>query len=244
MTQTQETLEQAIAAIRDGDKTLGKTLLADVLKVDRNNVQAWIWLTQTDITYEEKIKSLQNALKIEPDNETAKAGLKHLQGQAAIDFDSGDGIADAPPVKEKLSSESKPAKKRWSNWVALSIFAGIGVMVCVCSVLFAPLSNIESATPTPGPTGPTPLQSRNIVAANQCEDVIREMLKSPSSAVFIDDTQQVFSVNGKPKNYHIVRGQVDAQNSFGAMLRSTYYCELHYLPEDPWRWFLDDARVE
>jgi hypothetical protein len=47
-----------------------------------------------------------------------------------------------------------------------------------------------------------------------------------------------------PKNHHIVSGQVDAQNAFGAMLRSDYYCELHYVPEEPDRWILDHIEIE
>ena len=53
--------QQAIAAIKAGDKQKGRELLAEVLKNDRNSERAWLWLTQTDITHEQKIKSLEES---------------------------------------------------------------------------------------------------------------------------------------------------------------------------------------
>lgn len=73
-------LRQAIEAIKAGDPATGHKLLADVLAINRANEQAWLWLTQTDITRTRKIKSLQRVLEINPDNKMAKAGLAKLQG--------------------------------------------------------------------------------------------------------------------------------------------------------------------
>ncbi len=77
---TDDLLRQAIEAIKSGDKQRGREFIAEILKTDRGNEQAWLWLTQTDISHEQKIKSLQQVLRINPDNETAKEGLAKLQG--------------------------------------------------------------------------------------------------------------------------------------------------------------------
>ena len=74
-------LQQAIKAITSGDKQRGQQLLTDLLKTDPNHEQAWLWLTQTDISGQEKIKSLQHVLRINPKNEIARAGLRQLQAQ-------------------------------------------------------------------------------------------------------------------------------------------------------------------
>lgn len=75
-------LQRAIAAIKAGDPQFGRELIAETLKSDRNNEQAWLWLTQTDISHEQKIKSLQNVLSINPGNQVAKDGLARLQAAA------------------------------------------------------------------------------------------------------------------------------------------------------------------
>ena len=53
----------------------------------------------------------------------------------------------------------------------------------------------------------------------QCEDKVREVLKSPSTAKFPSMTEWGFK---KEKNIVTVQGYVDAQNSFGAELRSQF----------------------
>ncbi len=79
-----ETLQQAIDAIKGGDKQRGRELLAEVLEADRTNEQAWLWLTQTNISHEEKMKSLNQVLRINPNNQAAKDGLAKLQGKGLL----------------------------------------------------------------------------------------------------------------------------------------------------------------
>jgi retron-type reverse transcriptase len=74
-------LPQAIKAITTGDKQRGRTLLLEILKTNQDHEQAWLWLTQTDISGQEKIKSLQHVLRLNPKNEIARAGLRQLQAQ-------------------------------------------------------------------------------------------------------------------------------------------------------------------
>lgn len=53
----------------------------------------------------------------------------------------------------------------------------------------------------------------------QCEEKVKEVLKSPSTAKFPSILEWGF---GKEKNIVTVQGYVDAQNSFGAEIRSTF----------------------
>jgi hypothetical protein len=78
---TDQKLTEAIAAIRAGEKQRGQELIAEILKADRSNENAWLWLTQTNITSNQKIKALQNVLKINPGNKAAQQGLAKLQQQ-------------------------------------------------------------------------------------------------------------------------------------------------------------------
>lgn len=71
-------LQQAITAIKAGDKAAGKQLLIEVIKADPRNETAWLWMTQCVSTNEERVKCLQNALKINPNNEKARQALATL----------------------------------------------------------------------------------------------------------------------------------------------------------------------
>lgn len=56
-------------------------------------------------------------------------------------------------------------------------------------------------------------------AESQCQDAISSILKSPSSASFSDTSASKYG------DGYMVRGSVDAQNGFGASIRSTFTCE-------------------
>lgn len=64
---------------------------------------------------------------------------------------------------------------------------------------------------------PTPYEARSI-----CEDWVRDKLKAPATAVFTDGRD-----SGGPNSY-MITGTVDAENSFGAMLRTAWSCDIEY----------------
>lgn len=77
---TEDYLQQAIAAIKSGDKAAGKRLLIDeVLKTNPRNENAWLWMTQVADADEDRLNYLRNVLKINPDNDAARRGLAALQ---------------------------------------------------------------------------------------------------------------------------------------------------------------------
>jgi hypothetical protein len=69
------------------------------------------------------------------------------------------------------------------------------------------------------------------MAKVMCEKFVEDRLKAPGTADFsgIFDTE----ITGSGNNY-TVRGHVDAQNSFGAMLRSDYTCAIRNDGDDSW----------
>lgn len=71
-------------------------------------------------------------------------------------------------------------------------------------------------------------QVRQDEAKDNCHDWVKESLKSPSSAKFSGDV-----VTGDRSGYTVV-GDVDADNSFGASLRSGWMCSIR-LDGDTWR---------
>lgn len=74
-------LQQAIAAIKAGDKETGRRLLAEIIKNEPTNENALLWMTQILDSKKNRIKCLQKVLEINPNNEMAKRGLARLQTQ-------------------------------------------------------------------------------------------------------------------------------------------------------------------
>jgi len=75
---TDDQIKQAIAAIKAGDKNTGSQILHDILKMDRNNLLAWLWMSACVDKKEDKIYCLREVLRIDPDNNNAKMGIAHL----------------------------------------------------------------------------------------------------------------------------------------------------------------------
>lgn len=72
-----------------------------------------------------------------------------------------------------------------------------------------------------------------------CEDYVKKNLKAPSTAKFAPHHE--LNISGKDQGPWTVVGHVDAQNAFGAQIRSTYHCIVHY--EDT-KVYLDSLHIE
>ena len=67
--------QDAVDALRRGDKPRAKELITLLLKTDQNNPTYWVWLSAAVDNSKERIYCLQTALKLDPENGTAKRGL-------------------------------------------------------------------------------------------------------------------------------------------------------------------------
>lgn len=56
---------------------------------------------------------------------------------------------------------------------------------------------------------------------NLCEEAVAERLKAPATAVFSNFTKE--ELDGR---LTVVRGTVDSENGFGAMIRSSFKCHV------------------
>lgn len=71
-------LRAAIEAYKNGKKADARALLDKVLEVDEYNENAWMWMSASVETAEEKRTCLENVLVINPNNEKARMGMKSL----------------------------------------------------------------------------------------------------------------------------------------------------------------------
>lgn len=80
-------------------------------------------------------------------------------------------------------------------------------------------SNIPDI-PTPVPAEPNSAQARRL-----CQRIVKDNLRAPRTAKFPWFNAEYGLTN---EGTFVVRDYVDAENSFGAMIRTNYYCEFAY----------------
>ena len=95
--------DDAVQAIRMGDREEGRRLLEEVLETDENNQEVWLWLTAVVDTDEDREVCLENVLALNPNNALAKRSLDALR---AGNFNAGDIIRSA--IQEEQREEEGP----------------------------------------------------------------------------------------------------------------------------------------
>jgi tetratricopeptide (TPR) repeat protein len=161
--------QDAVAALRRGDKTRAKELLTLLLKTDQKNPTYWIWLSASVDNAKERIYCLQTALKLDPENGTAKRGLI-LLGALAPDESVQPFPMNRPRAwEDKLLLANEKPKERGFRAMAQNpiarllgvIVIGAGVVSLIVFGVIIPNQHtvVPTQTNTPGPSptfSPTP----------------------------------------------------------------------------------------
>lgn len=156
--------QEAVEALREGDKAKARDLLTKLLKTDQNNTQYWIWLSAAVESTKERIYCLQTALQLDPENATAKRGLV-LLGALPPDESVQPFPLDRPRLwdEELALAGDKPKEKRTFKSVISSPagrlvgFGVIGVAVIAVVVFGLILPNNNPLAPRAANTaGPSP----------------------------------------------------------------------------------------
>ncbi len=90
-------LDDAIQAIRMGDREEGRRLLEEMLETDEGNEDVWLWLTTVVDSDEDREVCLENVLAINPNNAIAQRNINALK---AGNFNPAD-IARSAIVEEE-----------------------------------------------------------------------------------------------------------------------------------------------
>lgn len=109
------------------------------------------------------------------------------------------------------------ATRRWPWLLLLPIVAGI---------VFTAVQLASHSTPT----GPA---DRVGTAEATCRTEVLTRLKAPSTAQFASASTR-YGV-GQTADFYTVTGEVDAQNGFGALLRTAYRCDVTREQDATWR---------
>jgi tetratricopeptide (TPR) repeat protein len=163
--QTNDTMFQdAITALRRGDKPRAKELLTLLLKADQNNATYWIWLSASVDNAKERVYCLQTAHKLDPENGTAKRGLILLGA-----LDPGESVQpfqlNRPRAwEEKLLLVNEKPKEKGFKAVARHPITRLVAVALILVGLFSTvifgfvlprqtfIAPTESITPGPSPT--------------------------------------------------------------------------------------------
>lgn len=97
----QELMQEAKRAARRGDKETASQRLAQLLREDSANEEAWLWLARVVDDPSQKAESLKRALELNPDNRWAAEQLAELEMDAATavpprDLPTEEGTAVRP----------------------------------------------------------------------------------------------------------------------------------------------------
>jgi hypothetical protein len=123
---------------------------------------------------------------------------------------------------EPLVDPEKPKTSKSATAAGVVVLLGAGALLASCVGYVVSNSSDDSSSDGGRDDG---------MATVMCEDFVEERLKAPSTADFsgVFDT----TVTGTDDSYTVV-GHVDAENSFGAMIRSNYTCNIRDNGDDSW----------
>jgi hypothetical protein len=96
-------VKQAVEAYKAQDKVRAKDLLLKAVDIDAKNEQAWMWMSAVVDSLEEQQVCLENALRLNPNNDRAKKGLEVVAQKIS---------ATAKPTPPP---DSIPSSVDWSN---------------------------------------------------------------------------------------------------------------------------------
>ncbi|MCB9461203.1 MAG: PD40 domain-containing protein [Anaerolineaceae bacterium] len=152
-----ELLQQGVAAARSGNVATARRLLEQVIQLDENNEQAWIWLATVVKTQAERRICLQKVLQINPNNATAKQALARL-GPVTGTSAASTGRPTSPSLTPSYSPGPEPNRTAGDNDTVLArrllygviLIAIVGMVIILVNNLRGPqeepLSIAEQAT--------------------------------------------------------------------------------------------------
>lgn len=122
-------LKRAIAALNEGRKAEAHQLLMQVLRQDRRNEKAWLWMSGAVDTDQERRACLEQVLSINPDNKMARRGLELLR---VVGRTSPSARVPPPPeAKPAVPSSESDKDEQPSQLLVKEDEAGVSDLVAV-----------------------------------------------------------------------------------------------------------------
>lgn len=125
-------LQEAISAIRQGQRIRARDLLTRLLRANQSNPEYWLWMSAVVDTNREQVYCLQSVLRLDPGNQAAKDGLVLLGAQSP-----GRMVRPAAPVRRKWDvavqdvEELTGLRAVWANPIVRIIVLSITTLLVV-----------------------------------------------------------------------------------------------------------------
>jgi hypothetical protein len=103
----EDDLERAILLVKAGNKNEALPILKNIIKLDRNNERAWLWLSFCVDKADDKIYCFREVLRINPDNQHTRIALAELEPNPI----GGNDVIQA--LRPTITV--KPKKPDWAN---------------------------------------------------------------------------------------------------------------------------------
>jgi tetratricopeptide (TPR) repeat protein len=156
-------LQEAIDAIRQGQRIRARDLLTRLLRSSQTNPEYWLWMSSVVDTPKEQIYCLNSVLRIDPDNQRAKQGLILL---GALDPEGE--VVPAPIVRRTWNVQVQEIEELtgfralWANPIfRIAFFSVLTIIVIglmglgiygITNATREPVVYIPTNTPGPSPT--------------------------------------------------------------------------------------------
>lgn len=210
-----QTFQDGVNAFKAGNLDEARKIFIATVKAEPNNENAWGWLYQVAKNDNEKIECLKKMLTINPGNKKAKELLDDLLAPPFMMATSPTNPTPQRPVAHppdananKLSETPKQQK---------NLLIGIGSFILVCFICICAFSLYNP------PAGPKDYKTMSYYI---CQLYVENSLKAPSTADFAPSLDA--NIRDLGNNTFEISSYVDAQNSFGAVIRTDFYCKLQY----------------
>ncbi len=133
-----------------------------------------------------------------------------------------------PPITQSAATQQSPPQysstvKPKQNQLISGCAVGCLILFLIPVFLVAFGGNYGSGDPS---------DSEAYVMSHQ---FVRNSLKAPRTAKFPYSGDEGVSISKSSDNVYAIRGYVDSENSFGAMIRTEYRCVLRYIGDDNWQ---------
>ena len=124
-----EQLQQAIGLVQSGDKTGAIKILKEIITKEPKNENAWLWLAACFDQPDNKVRSLQKVLEINPNNEKAKQALYKL---TPTEPSLADIVPNASAQSVRLPTKSKPQMEFLKDLLRnLAFLIAIGIVLYI-----------------------------------------------------------------------------------------------------------------
>lgn len=152
---TDNLLQQAVAAIKSGDRARGKQLLIRILEQDSKNEMAWLWMSKCVDEQAQKLDCIKHVLAINPNNETAQREHARLLTLANI---------VAPPSRAP-QPPANPPKRKSSIPVLLGLIL-LAACGCILMTMLLPSTGSGGSNQAGGASSPAAPAVRRIAGNN------------------------------------------------------------------------------